>query len=63
MKYTIGYTKTYHVEIDANDPDHAIEIWEDMDLDAVELSKGPAAEIQNVAWIDENGKPQAIYPF
>jgi hypothetical protein len=54
MKYTVCYTKTYSVEIDADSVDSAVEIWEDMDLDAIEFEE-PSPEIQHVEWQDSNG--------
>jgi len=60
MKYTLCYTKTFSVEVDADSVDNAVEIWEDLDLDAIE-DKGTSAELMHVEWHDENGAPHSIY--
>jgi hypothetical protein len=57
MKYTVIYTKTYSVDIEANNEDHAVELWEDMDLDEHEHDYEPAElRLQSVCWDDANGQ-------
>lgn len=54
MKYTVIYTKTYSVDVEAEDEDKAVKIWEDMDLDAIEFEE-PSPILQAVEWTDANG--------
>jgi hypothetical protein len=60
MKYSICYTKTYYVEVEADSPDGAVAKWEELDLDAIEFEE-PSADLQRVEWCDKNGAPHFIY--
>jgi hypothetical protein len=48
MKHTVIYTRTYSVEVEADDSDHAITLWEGMDLDPAQ--DGGHLELQLVEW-------------
>jgi hypothetical protein len=60
MNYTMIYTKTYTVNIEAESLDQAVEQWEEMDLEASESGHEPpvlyAVEYQNA-----NGYPSRTY--
>jgi hypothetical protein len=56
MKYTVIYTQTHSVEIEAENEEAAVRVWEDMDLNAIQLQAGsPSPMIQLIEWQSEDG--------
>lgn len=60
MDFSICYTKTFTVTLDAEDLDSAIEAWEELDLDLME-DRGASPVLCNVEWVDADGKPHAAF--
>lgn len=55
MKYTVIYTQTHSVEIEAENEEAAVRVWEDMDLDAIEKNEH-SPMLQLIEWQSENGE-------
>lgn len=51
MKYSIYYTKTFEVEIEAEDEEQAIRKWEEMDLDPIQEY---SLDIQTISYYDRD---------
>lgn len=57
-KYTICFTKTYYVDVEADSVDHAQAIYEDMDVDTYEEN---SLDLQHIEYSDDEGNFQTIY--
>ncbi len=58
MKYTICFTKTYYVEVEAESVEQAQALYEDMDTDSYEEKR---IDLQYIEYQDDEGNFESVY--
>lgn len=54
QKFTVVFSKTYSVDIEAETSEQAVKLWEDFDLSEIEFEE-PNSILESVEWVDKDG--------